>query len=106
MFISEVYKLQDNKKIDGKIITVGELVVKAKYIFSVQVDTTWYCNKHPQQHVTTVLTRTKLHPRIEVNAVTDFHVIPKSVCNRTQAKQSISRQPVCFTDSDYDFMLE
>ena len=106
MFTSETYPLQDKTTIDGKIITVGELVVKAQYIFAVQVDTTWYCNQHPQQHVTTVLTRTKLHPRLEVNAVTDFHVIPKSVCNRTQAKQSISRQPVCLTDSDYDCMLE
>ena len=50
--------------------------------------------------------RTIIHPRLEVNAVTDFHAIPKSICTRTQAKKSISRQPLCLTDSDYDFILE
>ena len=106
MFISEVYKLQDNIKIDGKIITTGELVVKSQYICSTQVDTNCYWNQHPQQHVITVPTCTIIHPWIEVNAVTYFHDIPKSVCNRTQAKKYILRQPICLTDSDYDYMLE
>ena len=51
-------------------------------------------------------TRTILHPQFEVNAITDFHAIPTSVCSRTQAKKSISRQPICLTDSDYDYILE
>ena len=51
-------------------------------------------------------TRTILHSRLEVNAVTDLYKIPKSVCTSTQAKKSISRQPICLTDSDYDFILE
>ena len=42
MFTLEVYTLQDNTTIDGKIITAGELVVKAQYIFSMKVDTYWY----------------------------------------------------------------
>ena len=50
MFISEAYTLQDNTTIDGKIITAGELVVKAQYICSMKVDTNWYWNQHPQQH--------------------------------------------------------
>ena len=50
-------------------------------------------------------TRIILHPRLEVNAVTDFHTIPKSVCNRTQEK-IISRQPMRLTDSGYDYILE
>ena len=41
IFTSEAYTLQENTKIDGQIITAGELVVKAQYIFSVQVDTNW-----------------------------------------------------------------
>ena len=80
------YTLQDNTTIDGQIITSGKLVVKAKYLFNMQVDTNWYWNQHPQHHVITMKTRTILHPRLEVNAVTYFHDIPKSVCNRTQAK--------------------
>ena len=42
MFTSEAYTLQDNTTIDGQIITAGELVVKAQYISSMQLDTNWY----------------------------------------------------------------
>ena len=71
-----------------------------------QVHTNWYLNQQPKHHVITVLTRTILHPQLEVNTVTDFHAIPKSVCTRTQAKKAISGQPVCLTDSDYDYILK
>ena len=71
-----------------------------------QVDTNWYWNKQPKQHVITVPTCTILHPQLEVLAVTEFHAIPTSVCNRTQAKKAISRQSVCLTDSYYDYILE
>ena len=77
MFTSEAYTLQNNTAIDRKIITAGELVVKAQYICSVQVDTYWYWNQHPQHHVIKVITHTILHPRLKVNAVTDFHAIAK-----------------------------
>ena len=106
MFTSEEYTLPDNTKIDGKIITSGELFAKVQYLCSTQVDTNWYCNKHPEQHATTVTTRTILHPRLEVIAVTVFHAMPKSVCNRKQAKKSISIQPIFLTDSDYDYISE
>ena len=82
------------------------MVVKAQYLCSIQVVSNWYWNQHPQQHVTTVPTRTIIHPRLEVITVTAFHAIPKSVCTRTQAKKVISRQPIDFTDSDYDYILE
>ena len=62
MFTSEAYTLQDNTTIDGQIITAGELVVKAQYVCSMQVDNNWYWNQHPQQHVITVPTCTILHP--------------------------------------------
>ena len=86
VFTSEGYTLQDNTTIDGKFITTGELVVKAQYLCSVQVYTHWYCNQHPQHHVITFPTRRILHPLPEVNSVTDFHAINKSVCNSSQAK--------------------
>ena len=75
MFTSEAYKFQDNTTIDGKIITTGEFIIKAKYLSSMQVDTNWYWNKHLQQHINTVTTRTIFHPRLEFNAVTDLHDI-------------------------------
>ena len=62
MLKSEAYTLQDNTKIDGKIITARELVIKAKYICSMQGDTNWYCNQHPQHHVITLPTCTIPHP--------------------------------------------
>ena len=102
MFTSEAYTIQDNTTMDGKIITAEELVVKAQYLCSVQVHTNWYWDQHHQQHVTTVPTRTILHPRLEVNAITYIHNIPKSVYNRTQEIKYISKYPICLTDSDYD----
>ena len=105
MFTSGAYTLQENTTIDGKIITAVELVVKAQYLCSMQIDTTWYWNQQPKQHVIKVPACTILHPQIEVNIVTDFHSIPTSVCTRTQVKKSISRQPICLTNSDYDYIL-
>ena len=84
---SGAYTLQKNTTIDGKIITSGELVVKAQYLCSMQVDTNCYWNQQPKQNVITVPTRTILHPQLEFNAVTCFHAITTSVCTRTQAKK-------------------
>ena len=102
MFTSGAYTLQENTKIDGQIISAGELVVNAKYLCSMQVDTNSYWNQHPKYHVIKVQTRTILHPQLEGDAITDFHAIPTSVCSRTQVKKSISRQPICLTGADYD----
>ena len=62
------------------------MVAKAQYLCYMQVDTNWYWYQHPQYHVITVPTLTILHPQLEVNAVTYFHAIPKSLFNKTQAK--------------------
>ena len=51
-------------------------------------------------------TRTILHPKLEVNAITDFHAIPTSICSRTQAKKDISRQPIYLNDYEYDYILK
>ena len=91
MFTSGANTLQYSTTIDGQVITAGELVVKSQYLCSVQVDTTWNWNQQPKQHVITVPTRTILHQQLELNAVTDFHAIPTSVCNRTQGKKDVSR---------------
>ena len=76
MFTSGAYTLQENTTIDGQIIVAGELVVKEKYLCSMKIDTNWYCNQQPKHHVITVPTRTILHPKLEVSAITDFHAIP------------------------------
>ena len=71
-----------------------------------QVYTNWYWNQRTQQNVNKVTTRTILHPPLEVHAVPDYQATPKSICIWTQAEKSISRQLICLTDSDYDFILE
>ena len=86
MYTSGAYTLKENTKIDGQIITAGELVVKAKYLCSMKVYTNWYWNQQPKHHVITVTTRTILHTQLEVNTITDFNEIPTSVCSRTQEK--------------------
>ena len=106
MFTSGVYTLQENTTIDGQIINSGELVVKEKYLCSMQIDTNWYWNQQPKHHVITVPTRKTIHPQLEVNAIIDFHAIPTSVCSRKQAKKFISGQPICLTDADYDYILD
>ena len=71
-----------------------------------QIDTNWYWNEQLKHHFIIVQKRTILHPQLEVNTVTDFHSISTSVCTRTQAENSISRQPIYLTDFDYDYILE
>ena len=51
-------------------------------------------------------TRTILHLQLEGDAITDFHLIPTSICSRTQGKKAISRQPICLTDAEYNYILE
>ena len=106
MFTPEAYKLQDNTTIDVKIVTSGKLVVKSQYLCYIHVNTNWYWYQHLQHHDIIVTTRTILHQKLEVNAMTYIRDIPKSVCNSTQAKKSVLRHPICLTDSDYDYILE
>ena len=84
-----------------KIVPADELVVKAEYLCYVQVDTCWYWNQHLQHHVITVPTRKILHPRLELNAITDFNAKSKIIFNSTQAKKIISRHSIFLTESDY-----
>ena len=51
MFTLGAYTLQENTTIDGQILIAGELVANAKYLCSVQVDTNWYWNQQPNNHV-------------------------------------------------------
>ena len=41
-FISEAYMLQNNTQIYRQVISAGELVVKAQYLYSIQENTNWY----------------------------------------------------------------
>ena len=49
IFISEAYTLKNNTTIDGQIISAGELVVKAQYLFSMQETTNGYWKEQTLQ---------------------------------------------------------
>ena len=86
MFTSESYIIKDNTTIDGQLITAVELVVKAQYLCYMQRNTNWYWDQHTQHHVITVPTRIIPHPRLEVNAITGIHDIPKVYATRHKQK--------------------
>ena len=88
VFTAGAYTLQENTTINGQIITAGELVVKAQDLCYEQLYNNWYCNQKPKHNAITVPTCTILHPQLEVNALIDFHTIPKSICTRTHKKNS------------------
>ena len=48
-FISEAYTIQNNTTIYINIISAGELVVKAQYICSMQVNSSCYCKQQSMQ---------------------------------------------------------
>ena len=86
-FLSEAYTLQNNTRIDGKVISDGELFVKSQYLWSMQESTNWYWKQQPLQHTIIVPTHTILHPRLDVITIRYVQYIPKNVCNRIQAKK-------------------
>ena len=90
MFTSEAYALYDNTTVNGKVITDGELVVKAQYLCSMQEITNCYWNQHTQNKVITVPTCTMIYPRLDVTAITYIHDITKSVCSSIQEKNHIN----------------
>ena len=105
-FISEVYTLQNNTKFDGKIISACELVVKAKYLCSMHENTNWCRKKQSLKQNIIVTTCTILHPCIDVFRITYFRDIPKTVCNKIQAKKTIQRHPIFITNANYDYILD
>ena len=85
-FLSDAYTLKNNTTIDGQVISDGELVVKAKYLCSVQENTNWYWKQQPLQQTIIVPTRTILHPRLEVIIIRYVQDTPKKLCGKSEAK--------------------
>ena len=65
---------------------MGELVVKAKHLLSMQENTNCYWKQRTLQHNIIVSTRTIIHPRLDDVGITDVKDNPKNVCNRIQEK--------------------
>ena len=85
--LSEAYTLQNNNTIDGQVISVGELVVKSQYLYSMQENTNLYWKQQPLKHTIMVPTRTILHPCLDVIIIRYVQDIPKNVFNMIQAKK-------------------
>ena len=85
-FISEAFMLKNNTIIYGQVISAGELVVKAKYIFSVQENTNWYCKQKPLKQTIIVPTRTILHPCLDVIIIRYLQDIPTNILSGMNQK--------------------
>ena len=105
-FLSDAYTLQNNKTIDGQVISTGELVVKAQYLCSMQGNTNWYWRQQPLQHTIIFPTRTILHPRLEFIIIIYVQDIPKELCGRSKEKKSMQKHPIIVNGADYDYIMD
>ena len=104
--ISEAYTLQNNKNIDGQVISAGKLVAKTQYLCSRQENTNRYSKQQSFQHNIIVSTFTILHPCLDVVRITDVQYTPKNIYNMIQSKKFIQRHPIFMTDAYYDYTLD
>ena len=70
-----------------------------------QENSNWCWKQQSLQQNTIVPTCTILHPRLDVFRIIDVQDIPKTVCNRIQAKKYMQRYPICMIDADCDYIL-
>ena len=105
-FVSEEYTLQYDTTCNRKIISDGELVVKAHYIRCMQENINYYWYHKNQQQVIILTTRTSVHICIDVVTEKRVNDIPRSIFNRNQAKKDLQRHPFCLTDPENDYILE
>ena len=105
MFKSEAYKLPIITTIDGKIVTAG------KYLSNLNIFV--LCKKSPIGFGINIPRASYQISDMHNNSYTtwcycnyrySWH-IPKNVYRRTE-EESISRQPICLTCSDYDYILD
>ena len=76
-FVSYAYTLQEDTTCYGQIISSGELVVKAHYLSCTQEDTNWYLEHKNQKKIIIVLTRTIVHPCLDIMEVNMFLILSK-----------------------------
>ena len=80
-FISEAYTIQNNATIDGQIISAGELVIKEKYLCSMQENYNWYWKQQPLKQTIIVSTYAILHPRLDIVRIKYVQDIPNNLCS-------------------------
>ena len=90
---------------DGKISTAVELFVKAQYMYCMQDNIHWYWEQKSQHNNIIFTTLTIANPFLYIVTITKVTKIPKSVCNKNEARKDIQKTPICLTDSDRYFIL-
>ena len=78
---------KNNTTNNGKVISAGELVVKAEYLFSVQENTNWYGKQQPLQQTIIFQTRTIIHTCLGVIILRYVQDIPNNLCISNQAEK-------------------
>ena len=81
-FLSDAYTLQNNTTIYRQVVSAGKLIVKAKYLCSIQEKTNCYWKQQPLQQTIILPTRKILHPRLEVIIIRYVQETPKKLCGR------------------------
>ena len=71
-----------------------------------QENSNYYWKQKSLQHNIIFPTHTILHPHIDLIQIIDVQDIPKTVCDRIQAKKATQRHSICMIDSDYDYILD
>ena len=69
-------------------------------------NTKCYWEKRYQKQTIAILTRTVVHPFLDIFVVKYVQDILRSFCNKNQAHQVLQRYYVCITDSDHDYILD
>ena len=72
--------------------TAGEIVVKVQYLSCTKSTTTWYWEKTHKKQVIVIPTCTILNPCLDVFVVKYVQDIPRSICNRNQARRDLQRR--------------
>ena len=91
-FISYAYTLKSNTIIYGQVISAGKLVVKARYLRSIQENTNWYWKQQPLQRNIISPTRTIIHTRLDVIIIRYAKEIPRKLFIRNEAKKSNTKK--------------
>ena len=81
-FLSEPYKLQDDKKVDNQVMRAGELIVKAEYISIKKSNTNWYCQQLGTNQSVIIATHTSFYPYLDVSTIKYVVDTLISLCNK------------------------
>ena len=99
------WSIKVNTTIDGQVISAGELIFKAQYLWYKQDKNNWYLEKQPLQQTIIIPTHTLLHPRLDVITIRYVQDIPKNLCNSIKQKNLKKDILSLWTKTSYQYDL-